>query len=326
MPDWVGAEGEPTAERYRRMAEHEVRGISPAYEVLCARIAGDDRVLGLLDTLPPPKRQPNLLLAAVRFLDGPIGSWDAFRAFVVERWSELATTMAQRRTQTNEPGRCSAFLPSLAALDTPIALIEVGASAGLCLFPDRWSYRYATPDGTRRFGTGPELGCTATGPVPWPSRMPEIVWRAGLDLHPLDVSDGEDVRWLQSLIWPEQAERFARLSAAVAIARADPPRIVTGDLLSDLPELAAQAPPGAMLVIVHSAVLAYVPTQLRAGFVASVDALSSIRPTVWLSNEAPGVVAGTDQPPGAASRFVLAQDGVPLARTGPHGQSLDWLS
>lgn len=326
MPDWVGAEGEPTAERYRQMAEREVRGISPTYELLCRGIADDGELIELLDTLPAPKRQPNLLLGAVRFLGGPVDSWQAFRQFALSRWPELAATMLERRTQTNEPGRCSAFLPVLAGIDGPIALLEVGASAGLCLFPDRWSYRYDAPDGPHRIGSGPELHCTASGPVPWPSRMPELVWRAGLDLHPLDVTADEDVRWLQSLIWPEQLERFGRLADAVAIARTDPPRIVAGDLLSDLSGLAAGAPADATLVIVHSAVLAYVPAALRAGFAASVDVLRAARPTVWLSNEAPGVVDGTDQPPGAPSRFVLAQDGVPLARTGPHGQSLDWRS
>ncbi len=38
-----------------------------------------------------------------------------------------------KRTQTNEPGRCAVLLPLLAALPQPLALLEVGASAGLCL-------------------------------------------------------------------------------------------------------------------------------------------------------------------------------------------------
>lgn len=326
MPDWIGTDGEPTAERYRRMAEYELRGISPSYEALCARIGEDCWLLGMLDTLPPPKRQPNLLLAAVRFLGGPVESWEAFRGFTIDHWAEVAETMHERRTQTNEPGRCSAYLPVLAGIDGPIALLEVGASAGLCLFPDRWSYCYNAAAGSHRVGTGPELICTAMGAVPWPTRAPDIVWRAGLDLNPLDVTAEEDVRWLESLIWPEQTDRFQRLRDAVTIARADPPRIVAGDLLSDLHDLAAEAPAEATLVVQHSAVLAYVPVESRAVFAQAVAALSATRPTAWLSNEAPGVVRGTEQPVGGPSRFVLARDGAALARCGPHGQSLDWLT
>jgi len=72
-----------------------------------------------------------------------------------------------------------------------------------------------------------------------------VVWRAGLDLHPLDVTDPADLAWLDALIWPEHSRRRARLKAAAAIAAADPPLLMRGDLLDDLPALAAQAPAGA---------------------------------------------------------------------------------
>jgi hypothetical protein len=104
------------------------------------------------------------------------------------------------------------LLARLAALPQPLALLEVGTSAGLCLYPDRYAYRY----GDHRLGTGePVLECAATGLTP-PERLPEVVWRAGLDLNPLDVTDPADVAWLDALIWPEHAHRRARLRAAAA--------------------------------------------------------------------------------------------------------------
>ena len=107
--------------------------------------------------------------------------------------------MRARATQTNEAGRCAVLLPVLAALPQPLALLEVGASAGLCLYPDRYAYRY----GDQVLGAGePVLDCAATGVAPPPAR-PEVVWRAGLDLNPLDVTDPADVAWLDALIWPE---------------------------------------------------------------------------------------------------------------------------
>lgn len=327
MPDWIGLDGSPTAERYLQMAERSLHGISPTYEAICLGVAGDATMLTLLDTLPPAKRQPNLLLGAVRYLGAPVGTWPRFREFALERWDGVAATMASKRTQTNEPRRCTAFLPVLAALPQPLALLEVGASAGLCLCPDRYAYRYTGAAGVHTLGAGPvELRCAASGAVPLPDALPEVTWRAGLDLNPLDVTCDDDVRWLESLIWPEETDRFDTIRDAVEIARADPPRIVAGDLAGDVPLLAAQAPPDATLVVYHCAVLAYVDDAGRAAFADAVGALASARPTVWLSNEAPGVVPGTDIAPPGPSRFVLARDARRLALAGPHGDTLDWLN
>jgi len=176
----------------------------------------------------------------VRYLSGPVDSYPGFRAFVLERWDEVATTMLGRRTQTNEARRCATLLPVLAAIDGPVALLEVGASAGLCLQPDRYAYRY---DESPVLGDCDlVLNCRTSGAVPVPDRLPDVVWRAGLDLNPLDVRDDDDMRWLRSLIWPEESERFEILDRAVEIARSAPARIARGDLLTDLATVAAGAP------------------------------------------------------------------------------------
>ncbi|MGI8760436.1 MAG: DUF2332 domain-containing protein [Jatrophihabitantaceae bacterium] len=327
MPDWIGTDQLPTAARYRAMAERETRGISASYEAICLGIAGDAAVLARLDELPAPKRQPNLLLGATRLLDGPTGSYPQFRDWLLATWDDLAATMLARRTQTNEPNRCATLLPVLATLPQPLALLEVGASAGLCLYPDRYSYRWLMGDEDVVAGMSePQFPCAVTGPAPLPGAPVQVVWRAGLDLHPLDVRSEQDVRWLEALVWPEQLARRDRLRAAVSLVRRDPPRIVQGDLLSHLPALAAEAPPSATLVVFHSAVLAYVPPAGRVAFTAQLRRLLAERRAAWLSNEAPGVLDGTALDTGGRSRFVLAHDGRPLALTGPHGQSLDWLT
>jgi hypothetical protein len=321
--DWAGHDGMITSDRYRSMGISQTRGISPSYERLCLGVADDAVVLDLLDTLPAPKRQPNLLLGAVRFLDGPVSSYDGFRSFVLSHWDEVSATMLARRTQTNEPGRCTALLPVLAALPQPLALLEVGASAGLCLYPDRYAYRYG--DRPVLGSSSLELSCRITGPVPVPERLPSVVWRAGLDLNPLDVRSEDDVRWLRSLIWPEQIARFKALSSAVAIARAEPVTIRSGDLTVDLSSVASTAPRNSTLVVFHSAVLAYLDDSQRAAFRASLEALARSRPTVWVSNEGPGVCVDVPVPDSSVP-FVLARDGMPLAYTSPHGEWVDWFA
>nr|WP_275311681.1 DUF2332 family protein [Streptomyces yunnanensis] len=52
--------------------------------------------------------------------------------WVVTHWDEVSSLMLVRLTQTNESARCATLLPVLATLPQPLALIEVGASAGLC--------------------------------------------------------------------------------------------------------------------------------------------------------------------------------------------------
>jgi hypothetical protein len=108
------------------------------------------------------------------------------------------------------------------------------------------------------------------------------------------------------------------------LARDRPPAIVKGDLVDDLPALAAMAPGDATLVIFHSAVLGYVSGDRRDRFTRLARELGA----VWISNEAPAVipeVAARLEVPPPANRFLLAVDGNPVALTGPHGQSIDWL-
>lgn len=329
---WTVSPGRDTADWYREFASVELAGISPRYEAICLGVAGDADVCGRLDSLPVAKRQPNLLLAAVRYLGGPVDSWHGFRGFAVDRWDDLATTMRERRTQTNEARRCAGLLPVLAVLPQPVALLEVGASAGLCLFPDRYHYRYEPPRSAgppmAELGSGnPLLRCTVEGAAPLPERLPSVVWRAGLDLNPLDVTSAEDVRWLESLIWPDESDRFDVLRGAVAVAREQPPRIVTGDLATDLEPLAEQVPAeAATLVVFHTAVLSYVEEDGRRAFAAAIDRLSARRPTCWLANEAPGVLRGTAELRDRRRQsFVLCRDRRPVAFTAGHGQFLEWL-
>jgi len=321
-----------TADRYRQFAEIEARGMSACYEEWARGVADDPVTVALIDRLPGPKRQPNLVFSASRFHGAPVSDYAAFAAWLAAHWAEVEATCLSHATQTNEPGRCAVLLPALAAIPGPLALIEVGASAGLCLHPDRYSYRYTAADGTVRMlhpADGPSpvvLDCTTTGPVLLPERLPDVVWRAGVDLNPLDVNDEADVAWLDALIWPEHADRRTRLRAAVEVARAEPVEIVSGDLNDRIEELVARAPAGATVVVFHTAVLAYLDEAATRRFSATMAVL----PVRWLSNEGqkvvPAVAENLRAVPTASTDFVLALDTEPIAFTQPHGRALHWLA
>lgn len=323
-----------TADWYRNFGLHEARGQSVCYEEWALAISEDPQLLALIDTLPYAKRQPNLVLAAARFLGAGNTPYAEFRRFLFSRWPQVRQVILTRSTQTNEPGRCGVFLPSLACIAAaegkPLALLEVGASAGLVLFPDRYRYQYNGGPilaGPASAPDAPILPCAVTGPAPLPSELPTISWRAGIDLNPLDSTNDDDVAWLHALIWPEQEFRRQRLRAALEIAREDPPRLVAGDLNQRLAEVVAEAPAEAAVVVLHSAVLAYLAPPERRKFAQTVRELG----VNWLSNEGTQVLPqpgdGTEgiDADHVRGRFVLRHNGRPVALTGPHGQSLDWL-
>lgn len=312
-----------TADRYRWFGEVEARGSSPSYRVLANGVADDPELCGWLDQLPPSRRQPNLLLACVRLLGGPTSSWGEFRAFLADHLDEVWGQMSTRSTQTNEVARCASFLPVLAQLPQPISLIEVGASAGLCLYPDRYSYAF----GRRRVGDSAlEISVRCEGEVPVPEAVPRVVWRRGVDLNPLSALSPDDVAWLHACIWPEHEERRRRLDLAVSIVAADPPQIIAGDLLDEIEPVLDEVPADTTSVVFHSAVLAYLDGAARREFARKMQHRDGV---VWLSNEAPGVVPGVAAPMPNPDRahFVLGRDGESaVAFTDPHGAWLAWLA
>lgn len=313
---------------YRRFAAVEARGASPLYESLALHVAESDVAQDFLSALSRDKRQPNLFFAAIRHVAGTPESSSQLEDLILDRGSEIAEVMCRRTTQTNEPGRCAVLLPVLSTIDGPVALIEVGASAGLCLLPDKYGYRYgnrvlAAPEDTR--SVSPTLVCSASENTPIPTRFPSVVWRAGIDLNPLDVDRDNDVAWLETLVWPEQETRLAQLRAAVTVARQNKPRVVCGDLRRDLPDMVLEAPADATLVIFHSAVLTYLPSQdERDEFARLVQGTGA----TWLSNEAPKVFprfARRADSPDKDGMFLLARNARPIAWTAPHGQAINWL-
>lgn len=316
------------AERYQRFARAEAAGRSALYETLARHVAESPDTLAFLDNLPRDRQQPNLFFAALRLVAGTPASVGEFDHAIDQHGAAIAEVMLTRTTQTNEPGRCAVLLPALARMRGQLALIEVGASAGLCLLPDFYGYdwgREKLMPPAQHAATAPLFHCTASENTPLPDRLPEIVWRAGLDLNPLDMSNDKDLAWLETLVWPEHHERLTRLRKAIGIARTKRPRVEAGDLREDLPALIAEAPKDVTIVVFHTAVLSYVPEQKdRDTFAAGMIENTRV---IWLSNESPRTFPRFTAAAGPAHEdlFLLAENGCPVAWTGPHGQEIRWI-
>jgi hypothetical protein len=359
--------------RLRSFAEDQAASTSPLYSHLASHAADDDEVAGLLTAAEAGQAHPTLLFAAVqRVLQaepfhelanyypslggsyGPDGgTWPLFRAFVLERAEKVRSLVATRVTQTNEVRRSALLYPAVAIAarqaGAPVALLEVGASAGLLLGMATYSYRYQTEQagqlvaGPTRSTVG--LHCAlAVAPGASLPRIPKrlsVASRIGLDPNPVDLTDEEQYAWLEACVWPDQPERLRLFGAAANAQRKAPPELVRGDAVEDLAAVADRIPADEPVVVLTSNVLWQFCDERREAFIGELGRLARRRPVWWVSQEGyrgglalllPGrddLEAAQDKPTFGVLGLVHWPDGEPhataLARTAWHGERMEWL-
>lgn len=360
------------SETVRKFRAHERDSLrrAPLNAALCRAIARDRTLHPLLSHAPLEQQLPVLLLAAIHFLvlserDHELASWypnitEGFRDptdprlapvlhdFVNERGPSVLDLLATRRVQTNEIGRCALFLPALGLISgdgMPLSLIDVGTSAGLTTLLHRFSYRY-DPDVARGvageestkgelIGVGaPRLTCSTRGTGPVPSAIPTIASARGIDLDPIDIADPDDARWLQACCWPDQTDRFERLSTAIEMAQATPPEIITGDAVEVIRHAIDAVPAQQHPVVMSSWALNYLTSEARRTFVRELDAVGQRRDISWVFAESPALTPELPHASDLAEEHTTAlvlvrwRDGHHrvdhLATCHPHGYWLHW--
>ncbi len=330
---------------------------SPLYEALATHIADSEKHLQAL----AHARQSNirLILSAVHHLvllgaNHPLSEYfpsvggsrsldgrlvETFEDFVDENAAGIEQRLQERGVQTNEVRRCATLWPAFTlasnAAGKPLALIELGCSSGLNLMFDRYGYRYS--DGRTTGDPTSELviDCRIEGEVspPLAEDIP-VAFRVGVDRDPVDLADDEEISWMRACIWPEHLSRLANFDAAVQIARADPPRVLEGDMVDTVPTALEMVPDEAAVCIFHTSAVNYLRRDRREALVATLLELSATRPILWVSGEGPGVIPGAPAPEGtlirAAVPMVLSEvrDGAVehrlLGIAGAHGAWLEW--
>jgi len=224
---------------------------------VCRQLAGNPRVAGVAPDLEWDL--PLRLLGGLHYLVlGGEASWDDLVAALEGHAQFLRRWCSEQEVQTNEVQRSWALLPAFLSLDDgrPFDLLELGPSAGLNLLWDRYAYRYSSGV----WGSG-ELELHGDDRVPPPAallaRRVEVVRRRGVDLSPIDVTTSDGARMLQAFVWPDQPGRLERLQRAIEVARRDPPELIRGDYVAELPALLRDRVPGAQLVVFQTASTMY---------------------------------------------------------------------
>lgn len=224
--------------------------------------------------------------------------------------------------QTNEVQRSAVLLPGLLALAAeagrPLALLEIGASAGLNLWPERHRYDF----GAWHWGDPAAalvLRAGWTGAAP-PQAPLHIARRAGCDLQPIDVTQPDEALRLQSFVWADQAERITRLQTARECAA----RWLQDDGVTVQPARAADfvrrelaaAPPDVLPVVMHSIVWQYIPADEQRAIEDTITGAGA----AWLRFEPPSPERGPELRLRFAGRDRL------LARAHAHVAAIEWLA
>jgi hypothetical protein len=206
--------------------------------------------------------------------------------------------------QTNEPRRSIALLPGFLELakrfDRVFDTLELGASAGLNLYWDRYAYR---TDAWAWGGPSSVLIDTEWRGPPPPDGHPRVRARAACDLNPLALHRLEDRLRLRAYVWADQPDRLARLDAAVALALEHDVRVERADAASWLEAHLARRAPDALTVVYHSIFYQYPPLETRARIERALEraAAASSAPLAWLRVEPEALVGG----PRESTRFLI---------------------
>ncbi len=253
---------------------------------------------------------------------------------VAQAWAfqgeHLARAMALP-PQTNEVQRSAALMPGLLHVarrtGLPLVLLEIGASAGLNLWPEH--LRLEGPGWAR----GPADAALALAPQwegpPPPEADLAIEHRAGCDVQPVDLmTDGEALR-LASFVWADQADRLARLRSAADLAQAQMAatgvRVQAQRAAPFLRQQLSLRLPGQAVVLMHSVMWQYLePDEQRlveALMQAAAATATDEMPLAWLRFE-PQL---PDQHMELRCRLWPGGDDTLLARCHPHGTWVRWL-
>ena len=194
--------------------------------------------------------------------------------------------------QTNEAGRSASFMAGLkwlsGKLGSRFEMNELGASAGINTMMER--YHYDLGGVMAGAADSPmQIKPEWRGPPP-PDNPVEITAITGCDQAPADLSDPASALRVKSYVWPENADRIARMDAAIKLACEHTPDVAKADAADWVEQrLSAPQEAGVTRVFHHSIVWQYIPEdrrkRIKAALYAAGENAMAEKPLAWMSLE-----------------------------------------
>ena len=297
--------------RFTAFAIRECKGSSILYEHLSKKIAADDDLLQLASYVRQGQPVPNLFFGAVHYLllkgknhelrkyygsivNSPreaVTAFPYFKDFCLKYQHEIIRIIENKLVQTNEVRRCSYLYPAFCYIyektKRPLALIEIGTSAGLQLLWDKYCYSYNSDEevygeplsdlkiGSEMHGAGAPFIL---------KQSPPVSTRIGIDLHINDLNNPDDYLWLKSLIWPEHAERNANFERASQCFRKQSLELIEGDGVKLLTEIVLKVPQDSVICVFHTYVANQIPDEDKYDLMQRIKKLGEERDVFHLYN------------------------------------------
>ncbi|MEO0341162.1 MAG: DUF2332 domain-containing protein [Bacteroidota bacterium] len=292
-------------ESFLRLAEQECKDVSPLYYYLSQNITQDDRLLAIAQKAKYRQPIPNLFLGAVHYLlfehkdhdlakfypsihPGAIAlpPFELFRSFCLAHQAAIEALLRTKIVQTNAINRCAYLMPIFSQLAGSKAwtIIDIGASAGLNLNFDLYTYQYNGGDDVEN----PTVIISSKikdGEMPnWTSEI-NIKQRIGIDQNPIDLKDPSQANWLKALIWADQTKRFQRLEKAIAMQLEHPITLFKEDRIEGFRRIIDRVNEKHSIFLYHTHVLYQFTKAERVAFWQMLDELGAKRDLEYLAVE-----------------------------------------
>ncbi|MFJ6413813.1 DUF2332 domain-containing protein [Terribacillus saccharophilus] len=326
-------------------SERECQGSSPLYAALAMEVSSDMELLELCQFGRLGQPIPNLFFGSVHYLllkgvNHPLGkfypsivnqprnskaAYPVFKEFCLSYKNEIVYLLKEKYVQTNEVKRCGYLYPVFSIIyentNQPLALIEIGTSAGFQLLWDNYAYSYGTGEwyGNSKSRLRMEVDIKGEKFPRMSKQSPEVGKRIGFDLNVVNLHNKEEKLWLKSLIWPEHVERVAMFDQAADYVLCNELSLIEGDGVELIDHYVEDIPSSNTICVYHTHVANQMSIDDKKKLLRKIEIIGATRDVYHIYNNVQDAKLHLDYYKNGKGHFST------VAETDNHGRYFTWL-